>query len=137
MVHIGKIEAVRHDAGDVVKFRRALRDHGVDEAHHEKVLAAARSSNILNDTPDDTSYIAAAASAVKLNDKPLAERIEAAAANPKKKESVRFALNLLKRLQIPVEACADRASLAAALKTKSLDERFQVKSALSFAGILD
>ncbi|MGO9684290.1 MAG: hypothetical protein ACLPTZ_17220 [Beijerinckiaceae bacterium] len=68
---------------------------------------------------------------------PLAERIEAAAQNPKKKESVRFALNLLKRLGIAVEACADRASLAAALKNKSLDERFQVKSALSFAGILD
>jgi hypothetical protein len=66
----------------------------------------------------------------------LAERIAAGAANPKKKESVRFALALLKRLQIPVEACESRETLAEALKTKSLDERFQCKSALAFANIL-
>ncbi len=77
-----------------------------------------------------------AASAVTNNDKPLAERIQAAAANPKKKEATKVALNLLKRLALPIEACESRETLNEALKGRSIDDRVLVKSALSFAGIL-
>jgi len=47
-----KVDAVRHDGNDVVRFRRELRNAGVDEQHHERVLAAARAANVLNDQPD-------------------------------------------------------------------------------------
>lgn len=101
-ITIGKISAVRHDGNDVARLRHELRNAGVHEQYHEAVLAGCRAANILNDRADasDIRDQVHAASAVSNNDMPLAERIEAAAANPKKKEATRFALALLKRLHI-------------------------------------
>jgi predicted DNA-binding transcriptional regulator YafY len=137
--------ATEVDRNVIHRFRRALSAVGIGEADHAKIIAACHAEALFPRTFAGSEFHAAAsavdavsaASAVTAtNEMPLAERIAAGAANPKKKESVRFALALLKRLQIPVEACESRETLAEALKTKSLDERFQCKSALAFANIL-
>ena len=128
--------ATEVDRNVIHRFRRALSAVGIGEADHAKIIAACHAEALFPRTFAGSEFHAAASAVTATNEMPLAERIAAGAANPKKKESVRFALALLKRLQIPVEACESRETLAEALKTKSLDERFQCKSALAFANIL-
>jgi hypothetical protein len=138
---LAKVSGAAIHAESERRIKRALNGLAPSE-NHGLIIDRLASEGVVRTLPADTSYSAsavdavAAASAVTNNDKPLAERIQAGASNPKKKEATRFALNLLKRLQIPLEACESRATLDAALKEKSLDERFQCKSALAFANIL-
>jgi hypothetical protein len=78
-----------------------------------------------------------AASAEMASADNLVKRIEAAAANPKKAQATKSALALLRRLNIDISAAADRATLNAAIKDLPVDKRFEVKTALSFCGILN
>jgi hypothetical protein len=136
-IRIGeKVNAVRHDGNDVVRFRRELRNAGVDEQHHERVLAAARSANILNDQPEvggvhDGMHAAA-------NKQKRLEKLSAAAtSNEPAIRSTAIALaGLLRRAGISMAdvvvddvAALDRV-LASATKPMSVDNRLVCKNLL-------
>jgi hypothetical protein len=87
--------------------------------------------------------LAAAAPAEKRDEarKAKMQRIEAAANDPKKKAAIQFAVGALKRLGLTIQAAAemtvaDLDKVLAADSRITLDQRFQLKTALRRIGFL-
>jgi hypothetical protein len=135
-LNIGNVAASRHDASDVVRLRRELRDHGLDEQHHEKVLAACRAANILNDQ-SDASYVAASADDVK---KARLAKLSAAMETPTGRSNVEMLRGILARGGVALDdvAGADRIEVDKLFAQSRLTtlEKMQCKSLLHrFAGL--
>ncbi len=140
------VKAAAHDQNVEQKLRHALRAvDGLDPSLHNGIVESCRASGLF----PMASYTAAemraasaidqitAASKEMASADNLVQRLQAAAGNEKKKQAVRSTLALLRRLNIEISAAADRKTLNAAIKDLPIDKKFEVKSALAFAGILD
>jgi hypothetical protein len=141
VINIGNVGAVRHDANDVAKLRRELRNAGLDERYHEAAIAGCRAAGILNDVPDsgDVADGRLHAGAEDTRKARLA-RLNAAKENPTTRSNVVLLEGLLKRGGVTLDAIldADLAKIDAVFAASRLTvgDRLAAKSLLHQYGCL-